>query len=1663
LPVFAQKYGAEWIRYDQKYYKFPIYYEGVYRIDSTTLSKYFDLSTVNPKNFQLFLKGRELRIYITGEADNKVNTSDYLEFYVNPLPGEIDSLIYKKGITYLQNPYRPLFSDTAYAFLTLGNSTTNLRYTLSTDTASAGANVATYMYTEKVATSFLSNGGYSDNGYNLDDLYNLEVSDPNYTQVEGKGAYFVDGVTARTNMSLFTYTNSPTLPFYITLNMSGALRKDGYVPDHRSKFTCSDQNNNDLVLMDTSYFGYAAIRRLYSIPVGSLSPNTNFSITAIAVPNFTFTQFTMVHYLRIFYPQILNFIGQSFHNLTATIGGSGNRTFYNFANMYNPTGLPPILYDASNGNRITTVINGNNIRAVYPISANDAHGFICGEHAVFKITNLKPVNGTGSFTRYLPASSNEPYVIIYHPSLKTSATTYANYRKSAAGGSHEVVLADILQLYDQYAYGAIKHPLSIRNFVKYLKDSLANAPSSIFLIGKGIQLLDINIFKQDENLIPTMGVPSSDHLLTAALTTTDTFYPEIPIGRLTALTDQEVLDYLDKVQAIEAAGNSEWKKNILHFVGGDDEALNARLKMYMENYSSVIRDTLFGGLVHTFMKNTTAPIQTQISDSIRLSINQGASLFNFFGHGSEQGFDQAIDDPEKYENTGRYPFVIANSCYSGNIFKHNNTSVSDRFVKSKKKGSIGFIATSSYGFDSGLDNFTSGFYKAIARTHYGRPIGEVIKEAARLNSLAGDLLTPIVGLEMCLHGDPAIIISVGDLPDYQTANNQVRFDLKKYTDSIGVQVAIKNPGKALHDSLGIRLTRIFPNNDSIVIFRNMIAPAYKDTFRINLFLDFDRGIGLNKFRVAIDYNRRITETDETNNSTTGSVDFFVPGGDILPVYPYKYAIVEKSNNIVLKASTSDPFAPVTKYILQLDTSDAFTNPISQTNITSKGGVMEWLVNLPFADSTVYFWRVSRDSISPEKPFTWKESSFQTLSNKRGWGQSQFQQFKNDGYQFVTYKNGARKFVFQNTRYSVNTRVGIVPYISMEYINSYYNNLILDQWSTIFDGWNFAVFDSASGKPWKAFRKNLAYPGAGQYNNCVGNDSIRQVFAFGRTTGDCAGQATWQQDVENFINQIPKNAYVLGYATPYTFPYSNYSSYSNNLYKAFESLGLAKIRTTKDTVAYTFFGKKGMSIGQANEVIGKNMKEIVYLNDTITTAWQNGYVASPIIGPSFKWNSLYWNVRSIDAQAGDSTYLKVIGITAAGKIDTLLTLWQNLKEIQNLDQQIDAKKYPYLQLVALMKDNIFKTSPQLKYWRVYYDEAPECALNPLKGFKSVNDSLQEGDLVKFNVPVENIGIRDFTDSLVISYWLEDNQKNKINLAENFIPGPFKAGAIFIDTISINSLQLIGHNNVWMHVNPITHPRYQLEQEQFNNVGKFEFQVRKDQTNPLLDVTFDGIRILNGDLVSARPTILISLKDENKFLALNDTSAFNVWITEPGQNSRQRLFFVKELEFTPASLPKNSATIHYRPVLPKDGTYQLTVQARDRSSNVAGRSEYAVQFAIDNKPSITQVLNYPNPFTTSTRFVFTITGSEVPEVFTIQILTITGKVVREITRAELGNLHIGRNITDFAWDGRDMFGDRLANGVYLYRVMTRLNGNKLDLNESGADKFFVKEFGKMVLMR
>jgi hypothetical protein len=244
----------------------------------------------------------------------------------------------------------------------------------------------------------------------------------------------------------------------------------------------------------------------------------------------------------------------------------------------------------------------------------------------------------------------------------------------------------------------------------------------------------------------------------------------------------------------------------------------------------------------------------------------------------------------------------------------------------------------------------------------------------------------------------------------------------------------------------------------------------------------------------------------------------------------------------------------------------------------------------------------------------------------------------------------------------------------------------------------------------------------------------------------------------------------------------------------------------------------------------------------------------------------------------------------------------------------------------------------------------------------------------------------------------------------------------------------------------------------------FAVLGDEQNPVLDVSFDGFYIMDGDIVSPNVLISVFLKDENTLSLKKDTTGMEVSLKkdcETCEFDRVNFGSIKMKWFEAAE--DKDFKLEYQPGPLEDGHYVLRINGTDAAGNMAGEKPYEISFEVINEARITNFYPYPNPFSSSVRFVFTVTGVEVPDQIKIQIMTVTGKVVREIIQDELGPIRIGNNISEYAWDGKDEFGDQLANGVYIYRVLVRQNGQFMEHRATAGDKAFKKGYGKMYLLR
>jgi hypothetical protein len=561
----------------------------------------------------------------------------------------------------------------------------------------------------------------------------------------------------------------------------------------------------------------------------------------------------------------------------------------------------------------------------------------------------------------------------------------------------------------------------------------------------------------------------------------------------------------------------------------------------------------------------------------------------------------------------------------------------------------------------------------------------------------------------------------------------------------------------------------------------------------------------------------------------------------------------------------------------------------------------------------------------------------------------------------------------------------------------------------------------------------------------------------------------RQNLINFLdNIVPVGHYVVMTNSPAN-PFTSFPSVwqadtlvlgsGHSLYHTLKANGLSKIDSLNNSfIPFVFVYKKGQP-SAIQQVIAQANTDKLDVTFHTNGNYASGDITSDKFGPALQWSSLHWRGTSLENPTTDSVAVQVYGVDYNNNATLLATVQPAL---DTSISWINAQTYPYIKLKMLNADSIGRTPNQLRYWRVNGSFLPEGAVAPNILFVMKDTALQ-GEIVDFKLAFKNISQTAFADSLKINFTLTDrlNHPTPVNLPKGKV---LVSGDTLVINYKIDTKNYPGLNSIFVEVNPAN---AQPEQYHFNNILYKNLFVKADNFNPLLDVTFDDVHILNKDIVAAKPHILVSLKDENRFLSLSDTAYIKVQVRFP-DGSLHNYNFGDSMRFTPAGLSSgnNKATIEFLPYFPNDGEYELIVSGRDVVGNVAGAVEYHVVFTVISKAMISNLLNYPNPFTTSTAFVFTITGSEVPQNIRIQILTITGKIVREITKDELGPIHVGRNITEFKWDGSDMYGDKLANGVYLYRVLTNLNGKSLDKYKAegdDTDKFFTKGYGKMVLIR
>ncbi len=1722
-----QHYGNEWIDYDQRYWAFWVGvttdgyadpYEGLWRIDSTTLANAgVPVSTIDAKAIQVWGREKQVAIWLAGDSDHVFNGTDFIEFFAPRNDAWLDSALWDDP-SHINNPYFSAIGDSMQFFLTIGDPAQSKRVVYQAQGDWAALPTPEPWYWAETTTQPSPYAGLTYKRGKRD-YFGLTTS----WMSEGEGFTFNDYVD-NGNQGVFDeivqtprpWMGSGAPPMKVTTVVQGANSASNLqCDDHHLRVTVGA--GQYLQVVDTAWTAEKTIKIRLDLPAGGYAHPQTYVVYDIVhdldqdpgcdLPS-DYPDRQALAFIHIEYPRGINagpYLTR-FHRMHFPNDGQDIR-------MEMDMNWEPIIYVFGDTVwRVTTeVANGGwkNCRLPYTQGADTTQAFMTALDAIQTVPALYAVNGTGYFNDHAAQNVDSALIIVAHPSLMNGALQYAQYREApTTHNRYNTVVADIKELYQQFGGGILRHPVAVRRFAKYLLDRFDTEPQGLFLIGKATQAAkqgsgDISGYRSSSPgdaivrnmcLVPSFGYPPSDALFTLGLNG-NRWEQAIPVGRLAAQTEQQVVAYKNKVQELETQQETPaaWMKNILHFRGGFTDNESLLFQSYLSNYEMIAEDTCFTGHVTEFVKNPDDLISQASADSVYDLVQEGVTLMTFFAHASGGGFDISIDQPNNYQWNGRYPFMIGNSCYTGNIHLPSSVSGSEQFVLPAGAGAIAFFASIDLGLSSPLAWITENYYRSFSRNNYGGSIGSHIQfaDSVVLDSAPVDEISVnATAQQFTLHGDPTLIMNSPIEPDMEITQSDVRLSPNPVTadvDSFQVSAVVRNLGNACRcPEFPVGAVRTIGNNTPFdPVVEPMDLNVFQDTVDFTLPVLADSGgAGLNTLEVRVDLEGGfgspgvVDETeDEANNRV--STGFLITSGDVIPVDPFNFAITLDPAPL-LQASTGDPFAPVRNYVFQIDTIDTYDSPmLEQGNVSAPGGVVSWQPQSIYSlntqqDSLVFYWRCSIDSAGNEG-YDWKEFSFQYIPGRKGWGQAHHMQFKdtvaNNSFENLLHRRPQRDFAF----YTGARGLGAVVQGNSAAIVKWTKDLVTQEGSPGCLGTNpsimLAVIDPFDFTPW-----TTRWEGTGHHLGAINDQpnycqTYRPYKAFQFPIFD--PNSPWRDSLRYALeDSIPDGHYLLMYTVGFILKDSLASDDIDDLLIA---MGATEYPSIPDSVPYIFFCRKGYP-GTAQEVAGTSSSSLINFATYVNIVGNSGSMQAPRSAEMLSWNSLHWEIDP--TLPTDSAWIQVETVNQQETIESLAHVIDpgattdslNFDDIGVVDAQ-----HPRIRLGGAYRSALDNAPypAQTKRWQIVGTPAPECAIDPPLGYLVDVDSLFEGQTARIMVAVHNISDVPM-DSLLIAAWVTD-QSNVRHLVHYEYNEPLAVNGVVLDTISF-TLQggFAGMNALVIEANPvdtITSVYDQREQYHFNNIATLRFETLKDRENPVLDVTFDGVHILDGDIVSARPEIKLNLDDENTTLLfddISDTAQIRVFLLYPDSSNEVRIPFhgwdgSDVMQFVPTQGNENVCKVFWRPSFLRDGVYRLRIQASDISRNASGSHDYMVKFEVINKPTITEVLNYPNPFTTSTRFVFTLTGSEVPTGLRIRIMTISGRVVREIMLDELGPLHIGRNITDYAWDGHDQFGDQLARGVYLYQVVAQLNGQDIEYRETSAGGYFTKGFGKMYLLR
>jgi hypothetical protein len=328
------------------------------------------------------------------------------------------------------------------------------------------------------------------------------------------------------------------------------------------------------------------------------------------------------------------------------------------------------------------------------------------------------------------------YLMVAHPRLLGAIEPLANFHR---GHRLRTAVLDVDAIYDEFN-GGIAHPVAIRNLVAWGTQHWHVKPRYLLLVGDasadihhdvrterlqsasmairpqpsreemmlpgGLSDMPTTSYTQwdpelpNRNLIPTWQYASAEGQAASdnGFVTLDkgSFHPTIAVGRLPVIEPFEVAAIVDKtIGYMTKPTPGDWRRDVT-FISTDEVA---SFKKGSDKIAADLGDQGFT-VTNIYTKQDASDAATAHAE-LKRDLDGGNLLVHFLGHGGAFIWRVGppadlftLDDVSRLGNTGRYPMVLAMTCFSAPFDNPTEDSIGERFLREQDKGAVAVFAAS---------------------------------------------------------------------------------------------------------------------------------------------------------------------------------------------------------------------------------------------------------------------------------------------------------------------------------------------------------------------------------------------------------------------------------------------------------------------------------------------------------------------------------------------------------------------------------------------------------------------------------------------------------------------------------------------------------------------------------------------------------------------------------------------------------------------------------------------------------------------------------------------------------------------------------------------------------------------------------------------------------